>query len=187
MKYVKLFEAWDDSNNDANRSYYTPGKGFGAREEEGRTYLNPQSLKTLDMDQEMNGSFIVLTGSQGDGSYALSHVKDVDDVNIIRQKFSEEDGDVVFDAIPYTGKNYVGSGFDGGMEIKLTEYETPEEGIELGGYYQFLSGSEEDQDKQDLSGGGEGILWRVPAIGFTYDAQWGGTISEVSNEEYFNM
>ena len=49
-------------------------------------------------------SFIVLTGDQGNGSYSLSHVNSVEEVDLLRMKFSGEDS--VFDAVPYTGNAY---------------------------------------------------------------------------------
>jgi hypothetical protein len=139
-----------------------------------------------DSSMDTRESFIVLTGDQGNGSYSLSHVNSVEEVDLLRMKFSGEDS--VFDAIPYTGKNYVGSGFIGdGFDIKLTEYETPEEGFETGDYPQFFSRKEEDQDKENSSGLGDGILWEVPPVGFTEVALWGGSTEKIPNRKYFRM
>ena len=162
MKHVKLFEDFNPMMSPEE---------FGGEE---------------DSSMDTRESFIVLTGDQGDGSYSLSHVNDVNEVDLLRMKFSGEDS--VFDAIPYTGKNYVGSGFiGGGFVIKLTEYETPEEGFEAGDYPQFFSGKEEDQDKENSGGLGDGILWEVPPVGFTARGVWGGAFTTMSNREYFKI
>ena len=158
MKHVKLFEDFSYGLN------------------------NPYSR----LDQDASESFIVLTGNEGDAFYAISHIKNKGDINLLKMRFSGNED--VFDAIPYTGKNYVGSGFIGdGFDIKLTEYETPEEGFETGDYPQFFSRKEEDQDKENSSGLGDGILWEVPPVGFTEVALWGGSTEKIPNRKYFRM
>ena len=150
MKHVKLFEDFN----------------FGLN--------NPYSR----LDQDASESFIVLTGNEGDAFYAISHIKNKGDINLLKMRFSGNED--VFDAIPYTGKNYVGSGYDNSGNIKLREYKTSEEGLK-DGYYEFYSDNPGDQNVEP--GEGEGILWGVPSVGFTIYADK-GYATTITNDKY---
>lgn len=123
-------------------------------------------------------SFIVLTGNEGDAFYAISHIENEKDVNLLKMRFSGNDD--VFDVIPYTGKNYVGSDYDDSGNITLREYRTAKEGLEYG-YYEFYSNNPGDQN--DELGEGEGILWGVPSVGFTIYADK-GYATTITNDRY---
>jgi hypothetical protein len=122
-------------------------------------------------------SFIVLTGNEGNAFYAISHIKNKEDINLLRMRFSGNED--VFDAIPYTGKNYVGSGYS-----TLTPYETADDGIRRGNYYEFYSDNQGDQNVEP--GEGEGILWGVPPVGFTIYADK-GYATTITNDEYLKQ
>jgi hypothetical protein len=126
-------------------------------------------------------SFIVLTGNDGDAFYAISHTKNKGDINLLKMRFSGEED--VFDAIPYTGKNYVGSGYDNSGNIKLKEYKTSEEGLK-DGYYEFYSDNQGDENVEP--GEGEGILWGVPSEGFTIYADK-GYATTITNDKYLGQ
>ena len=150
MKHVKLFEDFSYGLN------------------------NPYSR----LDQDASESFIVLTGNEGDAFYAISHIKNKGDINLLKMRFSGNED--VFDAIPYTGKNYVGSGYDNSGNIKLKEYKTSGEGLK-DGYYEFYSDNPGDQNVEP--GEGEGILWGVPSVGFTIYADK-GYATTITNDKY---
>jgi len=158
MKHVKLFEGFN--------SMMSPGEG--------------------DYSMGTRKSFIVLTGSTSSGSFSVSHVNDPKEVNLLRNKFSGGEDGLVFNAIPYTGKNYVGSGFhDESLDITLKDYETAQEGIEYEGYSEMAS--RKDEDYYIELGDGDGIIWTVPPVGFTEHGQWGGNFKLIPNMEYFKM
>jgi hypothetical protein len=123
-----------------------------------------------------NSSNLVLTGNEGDGYFALSHIENEKDVNLLKMRFSGNDD--VFDVIPYTGKNYVGSDYDDSGNITLREYRTAKEGLEYG-YYGFITA-----DNIELGEGeGEGNLWSVPPVGFTIYADK-GYATTITNDRY---
>ena len=133
------------------------------------SYKNP-NLKASE-------SFIVLTGNEGNAFYAISHIKNKEDINLLKMRFSGNED--VFDAIPYTGKNYVGSGYS-----TLTPYETADDGIRRGNYYEFYSDNQGDQNVEP--GEGEGILWGVPPVGFTIYADK-GYATTITNDKYLKQ
>jgi hypothetical protein len=144
-----------------------------------------EDFSGMGMNQGNAESFVVLTGNEGGSSYAVSHVKDKHELESLEMGFTR-DGDDVFDVISYNGKNYVGSGFHSlpNYELKLTPYETAEEGITKGNYYEFYSDDNNEQMNQ-RTGVGEGILFKVPPVGFTLYADK-GYATLMSNREYIN-
>lgn len=160
MKHIKIFEEFSFGLNN-----------LYARPDQSGAY--PRTIPSGEIE-----SFIVLTGNEGDAFYAISHTKNKNILTALKMKFSGNDG--VFDAIPYTGKNYVGSGYDNSGNIKLKEYKTSEEGLK-DGYYEFYSDNQGDENVEP--GEGEGILWGVPSEGFTIYADK-GYATTITNDKY---
>ena len=145
-----------------------------------------EDFSGMGMNQGNPESFVVLTGDEYGSSYAVSHIKDKSELESLKMIFSRhtDDNDGVFDAIPYTGKNYVGSSYNQSQsEIELTPYETAAAGISDGNYYEFYSDDSADRDQ--LPGDGEGILWKVPPVGFTLYVDKGSP-RLMPNDEYIN-
>ena len=163
MKHIKIFEEFSFGLNN-----------LYARPDQSGAY--PRTIPSSEIE-----SFIVLTGNEGDAFYAISHTKNKNILTALKMKFSGNDD--VFDAIPYTGKNYVGSGYDNSGNIKLKEYKTSEEGLK-DGYYEFYSDNQGDENVEP--GEGEGILWGVPSEGFTIYADK-GYATTITNDKYLKL